>query len=30
VAGVQKVVRAVEIISEEELARITPQAPANK
>lgn len=30
VAGVQKVVRAVEIISEEELARITPQAPASK
>ncbi len=30
VAGVQKVVRAVEIISEEELARITPQAPVNK
>jgi osmotically-inducible protein OsmY len=27
VAGVQKVVRAVEILSEEELARITPQPP---
>ncbi|QPF72492.1 BON domain-containing protein [Roseateles sp. DAIF2] len=30
VGGVQKVVRAMEIISEEELARITPQAPAGK
>jgi osmotically-inducible protein OsmY len=30
VAGVRKVVRAMEIISEEELARITPKPPANK
>lgn len=30
VSGVHKVVRAFEIISEEELARITPKTPANK